>query len=74
MLTSNPKMEGKLHYEPAPDGAPIGEANSARWFKETFAKVQRLAPIVRNITRFRGGADIFTASGIYHHRSEVWSH
>ena len=33
MLTSNPKFDGKLHYEAAPEGAPLGEGNSGRWFK-----------------------------------------
>lgn len=34
LLTSNPKLEGKLHFEPAPDGAKLGETNSGSWFKK----------------------------------------
>ena len=34
MITSNPKLEGKLQFTPAPDGAEVGETNSGSWFKK----------------------------------------
>ncbi|CAB5034340.1 unannotated protein [freshwater metagenome] len=43
MLTSNPKLDGKIHTEPAPDTQPFGELNAGRWFKKVAT------PLVRSL-------------------------
>ena len=34
MLTSNPRLAGKMHFEAASDDKPYGNVNTGQWFKK----------------------------------------